>query len=69
MEKKFQKVKSYISHFIDSTRFMASSSSNLVSTLSESNVNTDTMIKIVKSVKLNISIATFFLSTQTLKMI
>ena len=33
------------------------------------NVNTDTMIKNVKIVELNINIATIFLNTQTLKMI
>ena len=35
MEKKLQKILSYILQFIDSTRFMASSLSNLVNTFSE----------------------------------
>ena len=50
---------------------MASSLSNLVNNLSkefiELNVNTDMMIKNVKLVELNVSIATVFLNTQILK--
>ena len=52
---------------------MANSLSNLVNNLSEGiielNVNLDTMIKNVKHVELNISIATVFSNIQTLKMI
>ena len=50
---------------------MASSLSNLVNNLSEGihRVNTDMMIKNVKLVELNISIATVFLNIKTLKMI
>ena len=52
---------------------MASSSSNLVNNLSEGinklNINMDTMIKNVKIVELNRSIANVFLNTQTLKII
>ena len=62
-----------MSEFIDSAGFMASSSSNLVNNLSEGinklNINMDTMIKNVKIVELNRSIATVFLNTQTLKII
>ena len=50
---------------------MTSSLSNLVNNLSEGiiklNVNTDTMSKNVKFAELDISIATLFLNTQTLK--
>ena len=50
---------------------MASSLSNLVNNLSkefiELDVNTDMMIKNVKLVELNVSIATVFLNTQILK--
>ena len=52
---------------------MTSSLSNLVNIFLkefiELNVNSDTMIKNVKRVELNISIATVFLNTQILKMI
>ena len=50
---------------------MASSLSNLVNNLSkgELNVNSDTMIKNVKHVEVNISILTVFYNTQILKMI
>ena len=63
---------SYRLHFIDSTIFMASSLSNLVkSSLGIHRIKyvTDMMIKIVKLSELNINIATFFLNTQTLKII
>ena len=65
---------SYILQFIGTAPFMVSSFSNPVNNLSEGihlelNVNLNTMIKIVKLVELNISIATFFLNTQILKMI
>ena len=53
---------SYILQFIDSAIFMASSLSNY-------HVNSDIMIKNVKHVELNISIATVFLNIQTLKLI
>ena len=59
-------------HFIDSTRFMVSSLSNLVNNLSERiqrKCKYDTMIKNVKHVELNISIATVFFNTHILKMI
>ena len=50
---------------------MASSLSNLVNNLSkgELNVNSDTMIKNVKHVEVNISVLTVFYNTQILKMI
>ena len=53
------------------SRFMASSLSNLVNNLSEGihRINTEMMIKNVKLVELNISIATVFLSTKTLEII
>ena len=63
---------SYILKFIDSARFMASYLSNLVNNLSEEIMKCQfghTMIKNVKHVELNISIATVFLNTQTLEMI
>ena len=64
---------SYILQLIDSTRFMASSLSSLANNFLkkfiELNVNTDMMIKSVKLVELNISIATFLLNTQILKII
>ena len=63
----------YILHFIDSTIFIPSSLSNFVNNLPERihriNVNTDIMIKNVKLVELNVSIATVFLNTQILKKI
>ena len=68
---KITKNKFYILQFIDSVRLMASSLSNLVNNLSEGivklNVNMDTMSKNVKFAELDISIATLFLNTQTLK--
>ena len=63
---------SYILQFIDSTRFMASSLSNLIKILSkfiELNVNMSIIIKNVKLAELNINIATVFLNRQTLKLI
>ena len=58
---------SYISQFIDSARFMASSSSIFsiifLKEFIELNVNLDTKIKNVKHVDLNISIATVFWNT------
>ena len=64
---------SYILQFIDSARFMASSLSNLVNNLFEGihriKCNLNMMIKNVKLVELNVSIATVFLNTQILKMI
>ena len=50
---------------------MVSSLSNLVNNLSkgELNVNSDTMIKNVKHVEVNISVLTVFYNTQILKMI
>ena len=63
----------YVLQFIDSARFIASSLSNLVNNLSEGihriNVNSDTMIKNVKLVEWNISIATVFSNIKTLKKI
>ena len=57
---------------IDNARFKASSSSNLVNNLSERIHRIKCKFghnnKNVKHVKLNISIATVFLNTQTLKM-
>ena len=57
---------SYILQFIDSARFIASSSSNIVNDLSEGviklNVNTNTMIKNMKLAQLDTSIATVFLN-------
>ena len=59
--------------FIDSTRFKSSTLLNLISNLSEGiiklNVNTDTVIKNVKFLELNISISTVFWNTQILNMI
>ena len=64
---------SYILQFIDSTRFIASSSSILLimflNHFIELNVNSDTMMKDVIHVVLNISIATVFLNRKILKMI
>ena len=64
---------SYILQFIDSGKFMASSLSNLVSNLSKriqyGQDDLDKMIKNVKLVGLNISIAIVFLNNQILKMI
>ena len=64
---------SYVLQFIGSTRFMASSLSNLVNKVSKGlhriKVKLEIMIKNVKLVGLNISIATVFLHTQILKMI
>ena len=64
---------SYILQFIDSPKFMASSLLNLsiilLKEFIELNVNTDMMVKNVKLVKGNISIATVFLNTQILKII
>ena len=59
-----------ILQFIDSTRFMASSLLNIVKKVSEGqlNVNQNMMIKNMKHVELNISIATVFLNAQILKM-
>ena len=50
---------------------MVSSLSNLVNNLpkGELNVNSDTMIKNVKHVEVNISVLTVFYNTQILKMI
>ena len=59
MEEKLQKT-SHRLQFIDSARFMASSLSNLVNNLFEG------IHRNVKTVELNISIATVFLNTQTL---
>ena len=63
----------YISQFIDGTRFMARSLSNVVNNLLmefiELNVNLDMMTKNAKHVNLNISIATVFSNTQILKII
>ena len=62
----------YILQFTDSARFMAKSLSNLVNNflkeLIELNVNSETMIKDVKHVQLNISITTVFVNTYILKM-
>ena len=73
MEKNFSKNISYILQFIDSARFMASSLSNFVNSLSkgfiELNVNSHMTIKNMQHVELSISIATVFLNIQTLKMI
>ena len=63
----------YILQFIDSARFMARFLSNLsiifLKELIEVNVNTNIMIKNVKLVQLNISIATVFFNRQILRMI
>ena len=73
MEEMLQKNISYILQFIDSARFMESSLSNLVNIflkeLIKLNINLDTIIKNVKHVELNTSVATVFLNIQTLKMI
>ena len=67
MEKKLQKKKCYILQFIDSARFMASSSSILLiiflKEFIELNGNSDSMIKYVKHMELNISTVTVFLNT------
>ena len=76
IDKNGEKIAKHIScilQIIDSARFMVSSS-NLFNNLSEGiriklNVNTNTKIKNVRLLKLNISIATVFLNTQTVKMI
>ena len=67
---------SYILQFIDSARFMSSNLKSyqilpliFLKDFIKSNVNTNTMIKNVKHVELNISIATVFLNTHILKMI
>ena len=64
---------SYVIQFIDSTRFMASSLSNLVTNLSEGIHRIKCKFghddKICDYVELNINIATVFLHTQILKMI
>ena len=73
MEKKLQKIISYILQSIDSVRFMASSLSNLVNNLLEVIHKIKYKYghddKNVKLVELNISIATFFLNIKNLKMI
>ena len=76
INKNGEKIAKHIScilQIIDSARFMVSSS-NLFNNLSEGiriklNVNTNTKIKNVRLLKLNIRIATVFLNTQTVKMI
>ena len=76
IDKNGEKIAKHIScilQIIDSARFMVSSS-NLFNNLSEGiriklNVNTNTKIKNVRLLKLNIRIATVFLNTQTVKMI
>ena len=64
---------SYILQDFDSTRFMASSLSNLLIIFLKEfiklNVNTDTTIKNVNFAELNTSIGTVSFNTQTLKMI
>ena len=74
MENKLQKI--YILQFIDGATFMAASSlSNLVNKLSEGihrikcKYDMNVMIKNVRLVELNISIATVFSNIQSLKMI
>ena len=72
-KEKITKNISYMLQIIDSTRFMASSLSNLVNNLSEG-IHTIKCKhghddKNVKLAELNISIATIFLKMQTLKMI
>ena len=73
MEKKLKIYISYILQFIDSARFLVSSfhilSIIFLKEFIELNVNSDTMIKNVKHMELNISIATVFLNTQFLKTI
>ena len=71
IEKKKKKIEKKL-QFIDSTRFMTSSSFNLFDNLSEVihlNVNTDTTIKDVKLPELNRNVATLFLNTESLKTI
>ena len=64
---------SCILQFIDSPKFVASLLSKLFNNLSEQiqklNVNSDMVIKNVKHVELNISIATVFLNIKSLKMV
>ena len=59
--------------FIDSTKFMASSLTNLVNNFYEGiielNVNMDTMIKNVELVELHMKYATASFNTQILKVI
>ena len=76
MEKKLQKIylKIYLTiYFIDSTRFMARSLSNLVNNLSEGIHRIKCKFghnnKNVKLVELNIDIVTVFLHIKTLTMI
>ena len=76
IDKNGEKIAKHIScilQIIDSARFMVSSS-NLFNNISEGiriklNVNTNTKIKNVRLLKLNIRIATVFLNTQTVKVI
>ena len=73
MDKKLQKNISYILQFINSARFKASSLPNLViidlKDFIKLNVNWNMIVKNVKLVELNITIATVFSNIQTLKMI
>ena len=59
--------------FIDSAKFMASYLSNVVNNVSAGihkiNANTNTMMKDLKLVKLNINIAAVLLNPRTLKMV
>ena len=73
MEKKWHTISCRL-QFIDSTRFMASSLSNLVNItllkeFKELNVKKGMIIKYVKYVELNIKIVSVFSNTQTLKII
>ena len=71
MKKTLQKIYLMLLKFIDSTRFMKAHHQILsIIVLKESielNVNTDMMIKNVRLVELNISIATDFLNMQNFK--
>ena len=64
---------SYILQFVEYVRFMTSSLSNLIHNLSAGTHKTKCkhgyIIKNVKFAELNLSIATVFLNTQTLKII
>ena len=70
---KRQKTVSYRLQFIDITRFMASSLSNLVNNFAKGihklNVNTNLIIKIQRLAELSKTFATAFLNIQTLKII
>ena len=73
MEKELQKIYCNILQFIDSTRIMASSLSNLANNLSEGihkiKCKYGQAGKNVKLVELNISTVTAFLNIEALKMI